>query len=166
MMGEIEARCQVVIAPERPTITGRKTVFLAGTTSPTSEPNWRETLSLSLSHLPVTLLNPFRADWDGTWQEDISDPRFKEQVEWELDMQERADVVVVYFHPITVAPISLLELGLCARSGKAIVVCPGGTGGYAKRGNVQAVCHRFGLKLVNTAEELHEEVKKRLEAWS
>ncbi len=38
-------------------------------------------------------------------------------------MQEQADVIVIYFGPDTDAPISLLEFGLSARSGKAIVAC-------------------------------------------
>jgi hypothetical protein len=152
---------QVVFAPHRPElVAGRKTIFLAGTTTPTGEPDWRETLSAGLSAHPVTIFNPFRSDWG--WAEDLSDPRFKEQVEWELDMQEQADIITVYFHPITLAPISLLELGLCARSGKAIVVCPGGPDGYQKRGNVQAVCARYGLELVQTVEELLEAVVRRL----
>jgi hypothetical protein len=76
-------------------------------------------------------------------------------VEWELEMQERADLVVVYFHLESLAPISLLELWLRARSGKVIAACPEG---YRKRGNVQAICHRYGHTLVNSGEELRAAV--------
>ncbi|KAJ8105223.1 hypothetical protein ONZ43_g7512 [Nemania bipapillata] len=108
-------KCQIINAPARERPRGEKKVFLAGTTSPTDDGDWH---------------------WDSTWREDISFTPYREQVEWELDMQESADIVVVYFHPATKAPISLLELGLCARTGKAIVVCPEG---FWKRGNVQIV---------------------------
>ncbi|GKT44883.1 uncharacterized protein ColSpa_05064 [Colletotrichum spaethianum] len=133
-----------------------KSVFFAGTTS---RGDWRKDLADSISHLSVTIFNPFRPDWDSTWKENISDERFKGQVEWELEMQERADIVVVYFEPETEAHISLLELGLCARSGKAIVAC---SELYKKRGNVQVVCARYGIPLVDNFEALQEKLVRKL----
>jgi hypothetical protein len=60
------------------------------------------------------------------------------------------------------APVSLLELGLCARvPGKAVVFCPKG---YWKRGNVQIVCNKFGLELVENHDGLKEAIMKRLPA--
>jgi len=85
-------------------------------------------------------------------------------VEWELEKQDQADIVVVYFHPATQAPISLLELGVCARfPGKAIVVCPEG---YWKRGNVQIVCNKFGFEMVDTVDGLKEAIMKKLSVGS
>ncbi|KAK1995230.1 hypothetical protein LX36DRAFT_659805 [Colletotrichum falcatum] len=138
------------------TTTTGKSVFLAGTTS---KGDWRKHLADSVSHLPVTVFNPFRPDWDSTLREDISDERFRAQVEWELEMQERADIVVVFFEQDTEAHISLLELGLCARSGKAIVAC---AERYKKRGNVQAVCARYGIPLVADLGSLQRELVSRL----
>ncbi|KAK1960979.1 hypothetical protein LY78DRAFT_662526 [Colletotrichum sublineola] len=152
-----------VICPlERPpaTPTTGKSVFLAGTTS---KGDWRKHLADSVSHLPVIIFNPFRPDWDSTWREDVSDERFRDQVEWELEMQERADIIVVFFEQDTEAHISLLELGLCARSGKAIVAC---SERYKKRGNVQAVCARYGIPLVANLESLQKELVSRLGAPS
>ncbi|KAJ0158542.1 hypothetical protein CTA2_11385 [Colletotrichum tanaceti] len=149
---------KVVCPLERPpaTMTGRS-VFFAGTTS---KGDWRKHLADSISHLPVTVFNPFRPDWDNTWREDVSDARFKGQVEWELEMQERADIIIVYFEPDTEAHISLLELGLCARSGKAIVAC---SEGYKKRGNVQVVCARYGIPMVDSYEALREKLVNELQ---
>lgn len=71
-------------------------------------------------------------------------------------MQEKADVVVVYFHPATDAPISLLELGLCASTNKkTIVMCPEG---YKKRGNVQIVCERHQIEIVESMGELRRAI--------
>ena len=81
-------------------------------------------------------------------------------MEWELDTQEAADVIAMYFDPATKAPISLLELGLFASSGKMIVCCPEG---FWKRGNVQIVCARFGIELVGTLEELVASVMRKFE---
>ncbi len=115
-----------------------------------------------LSEAGITIYNPHRADWDSTWREDVNFAPYREQVDWELDKQEKADVVVVYFHPATQAPISLLELGLCARTpGKAIVFCPEG---YWKRGNVQIVCRKFDIEMVGSIEGLRNAIVKRLPA--
>ncbi|KAK4159974.1 hypothetical protein QBC43DRAFT_326195 [Cladorrhinum sp. PSN259] len=149
-LSESTPRTQLVKAPSRPTVTGQKSIFLAGTTTPTGGPDWRETLGKAIAHLPVTIFDPTRSDWDSSWKEDIGFPKFREQVDWELDMQEKADLVVLYFGPNTKAPISLLELGLVARSGKAIIGCHKG---YEKRGNVQVVAQRFNIELVETEED-------------
>ncbi|KAI1173496.1 hypothetical protein F4777DRAFT_445876 [Nemania sp. FL0916] len=177
---------QIINAPSRTPALGAKSIFLAGTTSPTSTGDWRLELlallssSLSLSPsasssssstssapipTPLTIYNPLRPDWDATWREDINFAPYREQVEWELDMQEAADIVVVYFHPETKAPISLLELGLCARregrgkGGGVVVVCPEG---YWKRGNVQIVCRRFGVQIVDDVRALRDAVMERV----
>ncbi|KAK0710067.1 hypothetical protein B0T26DRAFT_743278 [Lasiosphaeria miniovina] len=154
-----QRKAQVVLAPSRPAVTGKKSVFLAGTTSRTGGPEWRDVLADALAHLPVTIFNPLRHDWDSTWREDIDFAPFREQVEWELDMQERADVVVVYYGPATDAPISLLELGLCARSAKAIVACHKD---YRKRGNVYIVSQRLGIEFLDAEDDLAASVINRL----
>ncbi|KAI3330037.1 hypothetical protein F4824DRAFT_355664 [Ustulina deusta] len=153
-------KCQVIDAPSREPSRGVKTIFLAGTTMPTDEHDWRVCLMELLADEPLTIYNPLRPDWDSTWREDISFEPYCEQVEWELDMQETADMVVVYFHPASKAPISLLELGLCARTGKAIVVCPAG---YWKRGNVQIVCERHGIEMVDDVKALKGAIMRKLQ---
>ncbi|EAQ85413.1 hypothetical protein CHGG_09427 [Chaetomium globosum CBS 148.51] len=147
-------KVQIIQAPSRSAIVGELSVFLAGTTTKSSYPDWRQALIEAVSHLPITVLNPLRLDWDHTWgPEQIS-----AQVEWELDMQELADVVIVFFGPETDAPISLLELGLSARSGKAIVACHRD---YTKRVNVEIVCRRFGLEFIHADVDLAESVIKK-----
>ncbi|KAK0701184.1 hypothetical protein B0T21DRAFT_300689 [Apiosordaria backusii] len=153
-------QAQLIQAPARPAITGKITVFLAGTTTRTNGPDWRDTLFQSISRLPITVFNPLRTDWDSSWQEDIEFAPFREQVEWEFDMLNRADLVVVYFGPQTDAPISLLEFGLSARSGRIIVCCHKD---YKKRGNVKIVSQRLGLRVLDAeSDDLAGEVKQRL----
>ena len=154
-----ETTSQVVFAPTRTVFKHPKKVFLAGSTAPTGDEPWRETLKAALSQYPVTIFDPYRSDWDKTWIEDINFPPFREQVNWELDMQEAADVIVVYFHPNTKAPISLLELGLCASQHKGLVVCPPG---YWKRGNVQAVCQRHGIDMMDSDDDLAKALLRKL----
>jgi hypothetical protein len=153
-------KSQVLYAPSEESVRGTRSVFLAGTTSKVDESDWRETLSSSLSGLPITIFNPHRADWDSTWREDIDFTPYREQVLWELDKQAKADLVVVYFHPATQAPISLLEFGLSAQSkGKVIAVCPQG---YWKRGNVQIVCQKYGVEILDNIDGLSEAIVKKL----
>ncbi|KAH7323001.1 hypothetical protein B0I35DRAFT_350735 [Stachybotrys elegans] len=151
---------QIIQAPSKPEFTGNLSLFLAGTTSPTGERDWRERLSEGLSKYPITILNPARSDWDSTWKEDFTDTRWAEQVQWELTMRDKADMVIVFLHGNTLAPISLLELGLCAPSGKAIVCA---LDDYKKRGNVEAVCRMYGLPLVRSEEEMLDVTSQKIE---
>ncbi len=74
---------------------------------------------------------------------------------------EAADVLAVYFGSNTEAPITLMELGLAAREKgkKCVVAC---VDGYKKKGNVQVVCDRYGIEMVNNEEELAREVVRKL----
>jgi hypothetical protein len=151
---------QIINAPSQDAITGIKSVFLAGTTTAVGNVDWREKLSTSLSEYPITIFNPNRPDWDSTWREDINFDPYREQVQWELEKQMKADLVVVYFHPATLAPISLLEFGLSAQSpGKVIAIAPEG---YAKRGNVQIVCQKFGIEFLDNIDNLYEVIVDKL----
>ena len=77
-------------------------------------------------------------------------------------MMERATVIALCIHDAKAkAPISLLELGLGARSGKMVVVCPQG---FWKRGNMQIVCQRFGIEMFEKEEDLVEAVESKLKS--
>jgi len=137
-----------------------KTVFLAGSIDMGEAENWQEMVVRELSDIPnLTILNPRRDDWDNTWVQSINDRQFREQVEWEISAQEMADVIFMYFAPGSKAPITLLELGLFARSGKLIVCCPDS---FWRKGNVEVVCHRFGIPLYGALEEAIECLKNLL----
>ncbi|KAK3349826.1 hypothetical protein B0T25DRAFT_549028 [Lasiosphaeria hispida] len=161
MASALLKNAQLVLAPARPTLTGKRSAFLAGTTAQGPGPDWRGVLVDALSHLPVTIFNPFRPDWDSSWHLDPSFTPYREQTEWELDMMEHADVIVVYYGPNTDAPIALLEFGLCARQGKAIVACHRD---YRKRGNVQIVSQRLGVEVLEEVGDLAAATVKKLES--
>lgn len=148
-----------VQAPDDYNLTGKKSVFLAGSIDMGKAKDWQTEVEEALADLPVIILNPRRDDWDSSWEQDISNPEFEEQVEWEISGQDDADIICMYFDPDGQAPITLLELGLFAQSGKLIVCCPEG---YWRRGNVQVVCNHYGILLVDTLEELIDLVKGAL----
>jgi hypothetical protein len=63
------------------------------------------------------------------------------------------------FVPETKSPITLLELGLHARSGKLVVGCPHG---FWRRGNIEVVCARFGVPLFAEWDAFVAAVRARL----
>ncbi len=71
---------------------------------------------------------------------------------------EASDVVVMYFIPVSQSPISLLKFGLYAESNKLIVLCPDG---FCRKGNVDIVAEKYGVKTVESFEDLVLELKKR-----
>jgi hypothetical protein len=115
----------VVIKPPAPLAwaPSQKTVFLAGSIAMGAAPPWQAEIARAPSPHDLAILDPRRNEWDSTWRQDIGEPRFREQVEWELEAQERADLIAMYFAPSTQAPVTLLELGLFARKTGGLVVC-------------------------------------------
>lgn len=158
LLNEAKKSPRVLKAPETGAVTG-KSVFLAGSIDQGAAVDWQTEVTDALADLDVTIFNPRRDDWDDTWVQDISNDQFRGQVEWELSHMERCDVMCVYFDPKGQAPITLMELGLHARSGKVVVCCPEG---YWRRGNVQVVCARYGIPMVNDLDALISAVKERL----
>jgi hypothetical protein len=59
--------------------------------------------------------------------------------------------VELYSHPNTISPISLLELGRYSQSRKLIVCCPEG---YHRRGNIQYLCRKDDIQLLEDFDEL------------
>ena len=150
-----------VVKPPAPVVLDGRTpsVFLAGSIEMGTAEDWQARVERGLAGVEAVILNPRREQWDASWVQSISNPSFREQVEWELTGLERASVVAMYFAPGTKAPVTLLELGLCARVGRLVVCCPEG---YWRRGNVEVVCHKYGVPLLPTLDELVAEVRRRL----
>ena len=139
----------------------RKKVFLAGSIEMGTAEDWQEKIAGDISDLDVVILNPRRSAWDSSWAQTKDNPLFREQVEWELRGLEEADLVLLYLHPATKAPISLLELGLFghAKPEKLLVCCPDG---YWRKGNVDIVCERYGIKCTNDLDRLIVWVRQAL----
>ncbi len=132
-----------------------KTIFLAGSIENGIAEDWQAALAEKLQNTNFVLLNPRRKEWDASWVQSIDNLPFVAQVNWELEALERANLVVMNFIPKTISSISLLEFGLYARTSKLIVCCPEG---YWKKGNVDVVCQRYGVKQVGNLDELAHHV--------
>jgi len=121
--------------------------------------HWQESIERELHGMENTcILNPRRDDWDSSWKQEIGDPQFYGQVSWELSAMERADLIVFYFSPATQSPVSMLELGLFARSGKIVVCCPEG---FWRKGNIDIVCERYGVTQADSLKDLIQIIRNR-----
>lgn len=148
-------------APTRIDISHDVSVFLAGSIEMGTAENWQDRLARELETWNVTLLNPRRDDWDSSWEQKKENQQFNEQVTWELEHMEKANIIVFYFDPNTKSPITLLELGLAAtrNPGQCIVCCPNG---FWRKGNVDIVSERYGMTLVESLEDLIRSLKSKL----
>ena len=140
-------------------------VFLAGSTKLNLIENWRNVFEDSLKNLDIIVFDPLRKDWDDSWKENIKNIQFREQVEWELEAQELADIVVMHFEPNALAPITLMEFGLNVRPkaigySRLIVHCPKE---FWKKGNVDIVCEKYGIKHVENLDVLVDVTIKQIE---
>ena len=141
--------------PPYPIETSDFSIFLAGTIDMGYSRNWQQEVIAYLSKQAInrklTIFNPRRKDWDNSWVQDIDNPDFNQQVNWELDALETADLIILYLEKDSKSPISLLELGLFADTKKVVVCCEKG---FWRKGNVDIVCQRKGIVVVDTLEEM------------
>jgi hypothetical protein len=129
----------------------KKYIFLAGSIEMGAAEKWQEKLiNEFIKEDNAVFLNPRRNDWNSSWKQDKENQNFREQVEWELNAMEVADLIVMYFVPGTISPISLLEFGMWCKTNKIIVYCPEG---FQRKGNVDIVCERYGTKQVSNWNE-------------
>ena len=125
-------------------------IFLAGSIEMGKAEDWQATIpELFKDRQDLTFFNPRRDDWDSSWEQKESNPQFSEQVNWEMDKLDECDIIFMYFSPETKSPISLLELGLYAESGKMIVCCPDD---FYRKGNVDITCARYNIPVYNTID--------------
>lgn len=129
----------------------KKSIFLAGSIEMGTAEDWQSKVCSLLEKQDILILNPRRDEWDSSWEQSIDNPKFREQVEWELQALEDAQHIIFYFSPGTKSPITLMELGIHAVKNpqKCIVVCPQG---YWRKGNVDIVCNRYGVRQADTIE--------------
>lgn len=136
-------------------------VFLAGTIDNGNSPDWQAEVAQSLNDFNVDLYNPRRDEWDANWEQSIDNPVFKGQVDWELDHLDKCDVIFMYFAGGSQSPITLLELGLYARTrpDSLIVVC---SADFWRKGNVEVVACRYDIPLYYELDGALVELKQRL----
>ena len=142
-----------------PKDSSEPSIFLAGSIDMGAAIDWQKVLVENLQDLNIIFLNPRRVSWDNSWKQSITNPLFREQVEWELSALDHATYIAMFLSAQSKAPISLLELGLYASSGRLFVACENG---FWRRGNVEVVCERYQIPLYSSLATLEESLRKRL----
>ena len=121
-------------------------IFLAGTIEMGESRDWQKLMAERLAEEPVTVFNPRRKVWNHSWNNSGLNvaPSLREQIEWELDHMEKADLIALWLEEGSLSPVSLLELGLHLKEGKVIVGCPPG---YRRAANVYVTAARYGVQV-------------------
>lgn len=142
----------IIITPE--TIVNKwanklnaKSVFLAGTIDNGDSLNWQDKVIIELINLGIKceVFNPRREHWNpNPTKEDM-----EVQIKWEQDHLDRADIIAMVLLDDSKSPISLLEMGLYAKSKKLIVFC---TPKFYRFDNVRLTCEKYHIPLV---QDLH-----------
>ncbi|PQE23946.1 nucleoside 2-deoxyribosyltransferase domain-containing protein [Rutstroemia sp. NJR-2017a WRK4] len=172
----------------------RPILFLSGTTNYTST-RWQTELIneialhppkpkpqsiSSLSPTPsCTIIDPYNPTWDASWSETSNNVPFRTQVEWELEAQIRADVLVVGFCGEEVRSgvkgpggTSLGELGMVVgrreggrREGKRkeVLVCV--EEGFWNEGYVEILCGKFGVRCFKRMGDLIGVLREVIEGF-
>ncbi len=136
-------------------------VFLGGSIEMGVAEDWQTEIANRVNEVVdnwrVTFINPRRESWDSSWEQSIENPQFYQQVNWELNGLDKSDIIVMNFLPDTKSPISLLELGLYASSGKMLVCCPEG---FWRKGNVDIVCEKYNVRVFDNIKDLTDNLIK------
>lgn len=149
----------------------RPALFLAGSIEQGKAEDWQKELVEELADFDGTIFSPRRDNWDTSWPNTPEHPGFHEQVSWELEHIERADLVLFYFQADTLSPISLLELGYVLgqtdyKMRDPIIVCPRE---FWRHGNVYITAERAGVQVYESFEEampvLRQELIRIQNSW-
>lgn len=117
---------------------GPRKIFLAGTIDNGDSKNWQEEVcALLKGRNDIVVFNPRRIPWS-------SDNDIEEQIRWELMRLEESDLILMNILPNSKSPITLLEMGLFARSGKLKVFC---NNEFYRFDNVRITCETYKVQL-------------------
>ncbi len=127
-----------------------KSVFLAGTIDNGNSLNWQDKTIIELINLGVKNLeiyNPRREHWNLN----PSKEEMENQIKWEQDHLDKADIIAMVLLDDSKSPISLLEMGLYATSGKLMVFC---TPNFYRWDNVRLTCEKYNIELIQDIHPL------------
>lgn len=127
-------------------------IFLAGTIDMGNSVDWQSQLKEYFSGKDgrYILFNPRRGSWNGG-----ADGEMEYQVNWELEHLEQSDIIIMNILGSSKSPITLLEMGLHARSGKLYVACEPS---FYRYDNVRITCDYYGVPLFDSLEDMLSEL--------
>ncbi len=122
-------------------------IFLAGTIDMGNSIDWQTMLYEKFCTMDgrYVLFNPRQENWDASRPGEM-----EYQVNWELEHLEEADIIIMYILGSSKSPISLLEMGLHARSGKMYVICEED---FYRYDNVRITCSFYDVPLFTSLDD-------------
>ena len=149
-----------IIYPDEEIIPKNINIFLAGTIDNGNSKDWQKEVIESLNgvglenNIDITIFNPRRKKWNKI----LSKKDLEYQIKWEQEHLDRADLIIMVLLDNAKSPISLLELGLYAESGKLLVFC---TAKFWRYDNVHLTCEKYSVPLVNSTKtkDIIKEIK-------
>lgn len=142
----------IITPPYRhPLVFSRSWIFLAGSIENGTAEKWQDKVIEDL-HNKYHIMNPRKDNWNSEVEQKFEDSEFSQQVNWELNMIDRCDIIMFHFDPSTKSPISLMELGLViGKEKKEIYVsCPKD---FWRKGNVDILCDRYKVPVFDSLDE-------------
>ena len=121
-------------------------IFLAGTIDSGNSVNWQQEIINNLQEYDLqnlTIYNPRRLDWPS----DAGHEEMQFQIKWEQEHLDKADIIIMVLTDTSKSPITLLEMGLYAKSKKLYVFC---TDKFYRYDNVKLTCDKYNIPLINT----------------
>ena len=152
---------KLVKPPEPTEIWDACTLFLAGSIEQDKATRWQDRVIAYLKDLDITIWNPRRDNWDSSWEQDINNDAFREQVEWEWNALGSCDITVFYFDPDTKSPITLMEFGYITGLSceDVLVYCPKG---FWRKGNIDVICSLNKIPVFETEEEFLKALRAKI----
>jgi hypothetical protein len=130
----------------------KHSIFLAGSIDMGASEDWQTYVIDKIKYKKAhNWFNPRRLDWDSSWVQELENPQFNQQVKWEINALKKADIIVMNFTSGSISPISLLELGMFAHTGKMLVCCPKE---FWRKGNVDIICEEYDIPLFEDLDSL------------
>ena len=134
-------------APSPGCLPGTPASLLAGSIEGGRAEPWQGALIHLLADSGLTILDPRRDDWDASWVDRDECSPFPGAGGLGASTGSSGRTGWRCTSPRAPAPpVTLLELGLVAASKPVVVCCPEG---FWRKGNVDAVCRRFGIPQVD-----------------
>ena len=129
------------------------------------QPRWRSHTVDSTQYRKVFLAGTIDMGRSADWQAALV-ARFRDSIggrwlffgAWELAHLGAADLIVMSRRGDSRSPISLLEMGLYARSGKLFVAC---SPDYYRYDNVRITCRRYGVPLYDSLTALLDDLPQQ-----
>ena len=127
-------------------------IFLAGTIDMGNSRDWQMELYDRFAKMDgrYILFNPRQEHWDASRPGEMD-----YQVRWELNHLEKADMIIMYILGTSKSPISLLEMGLHAKSNKIHVICEKD---FYRYDNVRITCEYYDVPLYDDLDAFFENI--------